>query len=465
MVVMPTGLDCELFRDLFGSAEMRRVFDTRSMVQRWLDVEASLAAAEADVGVIPRSAAKRIRREAKVEHYDLNELRRGIAESQHPLVPIIRALADRCEEHGAYVHWGATTQDITDTGMVLQVREALPWLLHKAESARSSCRRLALEFADTPMPARTHGQHAVPMTFGLKASGWADELSRVQARLVAARETISVAQLGGAAGTLASLDDDADRVADAFCSRLGLARPTLAWFASRDRIRDVGQALAELGASAERIAAEVIRLQATEVAELAEGDGDAHVGSSTMPQKRNPMMAEYVVASARLLRGTIDALANATAHAGERDMSLWAVEWLAVPQAFILAGGIAEKLDQLVGALEVDPVRMRANLELTDGGILAEAAMMALARVLGHERAHNVVMAASRDAVPADRSLLEVLAKDPQAGPLLDPSLLARLRDPTAYLGLSVDISTRAGMCERAGEGLVSPPEPGRKAN
>jgi 3-carboxy-cis,cis-muconate cycloisomerase len=391
--------------------------------------------------VIPSVAAERIATEADVGRYDMAELREGIERSQHPLVPLVRALAQRCGEHGAYVHWGATTQDIMDTGMVLQIRDALPWVIDRVASARDECVRLAHEFAESPMPARTHGQHAVPMTFGLKAAGWADELARAHARLLAARETISVAQLGGGGGTLASLGDDADAVLVAFCARLELSRPTVPWFAARDRIRDVAHALAEVGAAAERIAAEVIRLQATEVGELAEGSTDAHVGSSTMPQKQNPMLSEYLVASARLLRGPVDALANATAHAGERDMGLWAVEWLAVPQAFILAGGVAEKLVELVAGLRVDPARMRANLELTDGAILAEAAMMALAVELGHEQAHAVVMAASRRAAAAGRPLLDVLVEDPDGRRVIDGPILERLRDPQAYLGWSVALS------------------------
>ncbi len=442
---MPTTLDCELFRDVFGSAEMRRMFDTRAMVQAWLDAEAALAAAEADVGLIPVTAADRIKREANVENYDLAELRRGIAESQHPLVPVIRALAQRCGDDGAFVHWGATTQDIMDTGMVLQIRDALPRLAELVSSAREACVGLAHAFADAPVAARTHGQQAVPMTFGLKAAGWVDELTRVLHRLAAARSAILVAQLGGAGGTLASLGDEADRVVAAYCARLGLRRPEVAWFAARDRVRDVAHALAELGASAERIAAEVIRLQATEVSELAEGGNDARVGSSTMPQKRNPMVSEYLVASARLLRGIVDALGHATAHAGERDMSLWAVEWLAVPQAFILAGGIGEKLAQLVGGLELDPARMRANLDLTQGAILAEAAMMALARELGHEEAHARVGAASRRALDTGRPLLDVLVEDPRTNHLIDASLLERLQDPEAYLGWSVEVSAAAG--------------------
>jgi adenylosuccinate lyase len=448
---MSTTLDSELFRDLFGSAEMRRAFDTCAMVQAWLDVEAALAAAEAHVEVIPAAAAERIRSEARVENFDLDELRRGIAESQHPLVPVIRALTERCGEHGGYVHWGATTQDIVDTGMVLQVRGALPWLMGQVTSARDACLQLAHRYASSPMAARTHGQQAVPMTFGLKAASWADELTRVHARLAATGESVSVAQLGGAGGTLASLGDDADRVIDAFCAQLELRRPQLPWFAARDRIRDLAHALGEVGASAERIAAEVIRLQATEVAELAEGDGDGHVGSSTMPQKRNPMVSEYLVASAHLLRGATATLLHATAHAGERDMALWAVEWLAVPQAFILAGGILEKLDAITRALEVDGARMRTNLDLTGGAILAEAAMMALARELGHEEAHAIVTAASRKARAANRELLEVLVEDPRARPLIDPALAAQLSDPAAYLGLAVDFATAVGRVQSDG--------------
>ena len=452
---MPTTLDCELFRDVFGSSEMRRAFDTLAMVQGWLDAEAALAQAQAEVGVIPNAAAQRIAEEARAERYDLAELRAGIAESRHPLVPLIRALVARCGDHGAYVHWGATTQDIMDTGMVLQVQAALPWLLQRVLAAQHSCAQLAACHADAAMPARTHGQQAVPMTFGLKAAGWADELSRVATRLAAAREAISVAQLGGAGGTLATLGDDADAVLQRFCARLGLRRPAVPWFAARDRVRDLANALAELGAAAERVAAEVIRLQATEVAELAESVDEAHVGSSTMPQKRNPMMCEYVVASSRLLRASVDALNNAVAHAGERDMALWAVEWLAVPQAFILAGGVAEKLADLVGSLEVDAERMRANLDLAGGEIMAEAAMMAIATTLGHEQAHAVVTAASRSARAERRALIDALSESAQAAPALDAATIERLRDPERYLGWSAERARALGEAAPPAVGLA----------
>jgi 3-carboxy-cis,cis-muconate cycloisomerase len=444
-LTVSTTLDCELFRDVFGSSEMRRRFDTKAMVQGWLDAEAALAAAEAEVGVIPTPAAERILREANADLFDLDQLRAGIADSQHPLVPVIRALVDRCGEHGSWVHWGATTQDIMDTGMVLQVRAALPWLLEQVRTTRSACRALARRFADAPMAARTHGQQAVPMTFGFKAAGWEDELGRAESRLIAASETISVAQLGGAGGTLASLGASAEPVLRKFCARLGLRENQVPWFTARDRVRDLGHAIDQLAAAAERIAAEIIRLQATEVAEVAEGFSDGHVGSSTMPQKRNPMMCEYLVASARLVHSSVAALSSASAHAGERDMALWAVEWLAIPQTFILGGGVAEKLAALLAGLEVDELRMRANLELTDGAILAEAAMMLVATVLGHEQAHGVVMAASRRARYARRPMLEVVAQAPELGGLIAADQLQRLQDPTRYTGWSAQRAREIG--------------------
>jgi adenylosuccinate lyase/3-carboxy-cis,cis-muconate cycloisomerase len=434
---MPTTLDCEVLGDLYGTAELRAIFDSRALIQAWLDVEVALAQAQAEVGVIPAEAAERIAREADASLYDLDALRCGIAASKHPLVPLIRALVDRCEEHGGSVHWGATTQDIVDTALVLAVHAALVPIRRDLERAARGAATLARRYAGTPMAGRTHGQHAVPITFGLKAATWADELARALERLDRARETISTAQLSGAAGTFATLGDDADAVQEAFSRRLGLARADVHWHPTRDRLRDLGHALDELSIAAERIAAEVVRLQATEVEEAAEPTTDAHVGSSTMPQKRNPMTSEYVIASARLLRGSTAVLAGAGAHAFERDMGLWAVEWIAVPQALILAGGIADKLAVVLEGLTVDEGRMRSNLDLTAGQIMAEAATMALAGAIGHEPAHAAVLAASRRALAAGRPLLDELAGDPAVAAHLDRAALERIMDPASYLGLS----------------------------
>ena len=238
-----------------------------------------------------------------------------------------------------------------------------------------SIARLAEQHAETPMAGRTHGQHAVPITFGAKVASWGDELQQAHALLVAARASLP-GQLAGAAGTLASLGPDAQRVLVAYCERLGLAVPDGPWHAARAPLRGVAYALLEAGSTGERIAAEIVRLQSTEVAEVAEPAMPGHVGSSTMPQKRNPMTSEYLIASARLLRGSVGVILDGAAHAGERDMGPWATEWIALPQACILAASVADKLAWILEGLSIDGERMRANLELTRGGIPSRRVLM-----------------------------------------------------------------------------------------
>jgi 3-carboxy-cis,cis-muconate cycloisomerase len=451
---LPTTLDCEVLRDLYGSEELRQVFDSRALLQAWLDVERALAEAEAEVGIIPRAAAARIAREADASLYDLAALRSGIAESQHPLVPLVRALAERCGEDGHFVHWGATTQDIIDTGLILQTRAALVPIRCDLSRALAAAADLARRFVGTPMAGRTHGQHAVPITFGLKAATWADQLLRCAARLRRAEEVVLTAQLGGAAGTLAALGPDAAAVRAAFCRLLDLAEPDLPWHADRDRLRDLGHALTEIAAAGERIAAEIVLLQSTEVAEIAEPSNEHNVGSSTMPQKRNPMTSEYIVASARLVRGATSVLVGSAAHAHERDMGAWATEWIALPQALILTGGLLEKLAHTLEGLVVEKERMLSNLGLTRGQIMAEAAMMALARSIGHERAHEVITAAARHASSEQLDFSAVLQGEPEVNANLALEQLEQILDPSRYLGLADESSAAAAA--RAEEALMT---------
>lgn len=453
---MPTTLDCEVLRDLYGSEELRQAFDSRALIQAWLDVERALAEAEAEVGIIPSAAAARIGREADASLYDLTALRSGIAESQHPLVPLIRALVERCGEDGRFVHWGATTQDVIDTGLVLQTRAALDPIKRDLDRTLAAAAGLARQFRSTPMAGRTHGQHAVPITFGLKAAGWADQLLRCATRLRRAEEVVLTAQLGGAAGTLAALGADGPAVRAAFCRLLGLAEPDLPWHTDRDRLRDLGHALTEIAAAGERIAAEIILLQSTEVAEAAEPSSEQHVGSSTMPQKRNPMTSEYIVASARLVRGSTGVLVGSAAHAHERDMGAWATEWIALPQALILTGGLLEKLANTLEGLVVDRERMLRNLDLSGGQIMAEAVMMNLAQSIGHERAHEVVAAAARRARTEQLDFSAVLQDDPEVNANLTPERLVQILDPSGYLGLADE--SAAAVAARAADVLTSIP-------
>lgn len=422
-----------LFGQLFGSAEVRELFTDRATVDSWLRAEAALARAQAEVGEIPIEAAKRIEREARVEHFDLTALGDGIARTSHPLMPLIRALAARCGDAGGWVHWGATTQDIVDTGLVLQVLPAIDLIDASLIAATRRAVQLAREHENTVMPGRTHGQHAVPITFGFKAAVWADELLRAHARLQRARNGIACGQLSGAAGTLAALSERGGAIRRAFCRRLGLQTPDIVWHSSRDRIRDLAHALSEIANAAERIGGEVVRHQATELGELSEAVGPEHVGSSTMPHKRNPVGSEYMIAAARMVRSSASALGTATVHAFERDMSAWAVEWLALPQAMILAGGVAARLASILTGLEVHPDRMRANVAMTRGAIMSEAGMMAAAKRLGRERAHELMTIAARQAAAADEDLIDALGA--HADQHLAVPELERLRDPATHLG------------------------------
>jgi 3-carboxy-cis,cis-muconate cycloisomerase len=278
----------------------------------------------------------------------------------------------------------------------------------------------------------------VPIAFGLKAASWADELGRCLQRVDRLAQDVLCAQLAGAAGSLASLGADAAEVRSRFAAHLGLPEAGVGWHVARDRVRELAHVLGQIASAAERIAAEVVRLQATEVAELREPAVVGHVGSSTMPQKRNPMTSEYLIASARLVHGATAVLEFSSAHAGERDMGMWAVEWMAVPQALILTGGVASKLAWVLGGLEVDTERMRQNLGLTGGAIMAEAVMMEFADRWGHERAHQIVSEASRRAASRGTPFAVALLEDPAVAEAYEPDAVARLvAAPEAYLGSS----------------------------
>ena len=442
---MSTSLDCTLLGDFFGTPAMRAVFESRALLQSWLDVEVALAEAEAECGVIPAEAVPAIRDAGSAHDYDLEEMRAAIAATQHPLVPLVRALTAASGDAGRYVHYGATTQDIMDTACVLQVRAGLDLVAPDLAAIEAALATLAERYADTPMAGRTHGQHAVPITFGLKAAVWLAELGRDAERLQACRARLLVGELAGAAGTLATLGDDGPRVRRAFCERLDLAEPETPWHSARDGLAELVSVLALLAGTLERIALEIVRLQSTELGEAAEPLTAGHVGSSTMPQKRNPHACELAAAACKLLRGLAPVMVGCMVGEHERDMAAWATEWMLVPQAMILASGALAGLRPVVEGLDVYPERMRANLEQTQGGIMAEALMMAAAPVLGRDQAHHALMRLAREAAGAGAGLAEVVAADPALDAALGAEGIARALDPASYLGEAPAIARRRG--------------------
>ena len=446
---MPTSLDCTLLGDFFGTPAMRSVFDSRALLQSWLEVEAVLAEAEAECGLIPDDAAVEIRACARAEAFDIEELRAAIRSTQHPIVPLVRALTLAAGESGRYVHYGATTQDIMDTACVLQVRDGLALLTADLDAIRASLARFARQHAGTAMAGRTHGQHAVPITLGLKAGVWLAELDRDAERLVACRPRLLVGQLAGAAGTLATLPGAAPEVRRAFCARLGLAEPCAPWHVARDGLGELVSCLALLAATLERIALEIVSLQSTELAEVAEPLVPGHVGSSTMPQKRHPHACELAAAACKLLRGLAPVMVGCMVGQHERDMAAWAAEWMIVPQAMILASGALAGLRPVAEGLVVDEARMRANLDLTRGGIMAEALMIAAAPALGRDRAHEELMRLTRAAAREGVTLGEAAARDGVFAAALGPGGIERALDPAGYLGESARIARDVAAADR----------------
>jgi 3-carboxy-cis,cis-muconate cycloisomerase len=430
-------IDSRLFRDLYGTPDMRAVFADEVMVGRWLEVEAALARAQGRLGLIPQAAAEAITQCAGQAKLDLDALRRGIESSGHPLVPALRAFERLAGEAGKYVHWGATAQDIIDTGLVLQIKDGLAIIERDLDLLIEALAGQARLYKATPMAGRTHGQHAVPVTLGLKFAVILAELQRHRQRLAELRPRVLVGQLAGAAGTLASLGAQARAVREAMMAELGLGVPEIAWHTARDGFAETVGALAMIAATCGKFANEVVNLQRSEIAELAEPAGAGAVGSSTMPQKRNPMAAQGVVALARLVRQMPALALDAMGHEHERDLAAWEMEWSFVPETFILTSGALSQTHWIAEGLEVDADRMRRNLALTGGLINAEAVMIALAHATGREAAHELVAAAVKR-VSGNVSFAEVLAGDAEIARHLSRAEIDAALAPEAYLGEAI---------------------------
>jgi adenylosuccinate lyase len=429
-------IDSVLFRDQFGTPEMRTIFSDVATIQRWLDVEAALARVEARLGIIPDAAARAITEAARVERMDIAELKRGVDETSHPLVPLINQLARACPDGlGEYVHWGATTQDIMDTAVVLQLRDALTILDRQLEDLVTVLVELVERHRSTPMAGRTHGQHALPITLGFKLAVFVAELRRHRERLRDLRPRLLVVQLSGAVGTLAALGEHGRAVQEGLAAELGLGVPAITWHSARDAFAEFTCLAAMIGQTCARAANEVILLQKTEVGELEEPNTEHSVGSSTMPQKRNPMVCEAIVAVGRILAAQPAIAIGALVHQHERDMSAWQAEWAFIPETAILASGALHNTRHVFSDITIRPERMRANLGLTNGLINAEAVMIRLAERVGRQRAHSLVRRAARTSFESGRPFAECLREIPEVLEHLEGDLLDALLRPEAYLG------------------------------
>jgi 3-carboxy-cis,cis-muconate cycloisomerase len=435
-------LSSTLFGDMFGTAAMRAAFSELAFIVRCAEVEAALARAQARIGIVPDEAAAAISASVaslavNPETLDLERLKRETETVGYPILPLVRQLGERAGPAGRWLHWGATTQDIMDTAAVLQIRDGIRLIETDLTALRGHLAGLARRYRDTPMAGRTHLQHALPITFGYKAAVWLAPFDRHAERLDELTPRVLAVQFGGAAGTLASLGPGAMSLASRteLARELDLAEPAITWHVARDAFAETVQFLALLGGSLAKIALDVMLMSATEFGEAAEPFVAGRGSSSTMPQKRNPISCELILAAAKALRQHAGLALDAMVSDFERATGPWHVEWIALPESFLYAAGALHQAEFMLGGLIVDPVRMAKNLDMTHGLIVAEAVMMGLAPHTGRTEAHDLVYDACRLAIEGDRPLCDVLLETPAvAGPLGEAALRA-LTDPANYLG------------------------------
>lgn len=421
---------------MFSTPEMAAIFSPDAHVGRMLEFEAALAQAEAAAGVIPAEAAQAIAAACRVERFDVPALYRAAVPAGTLAIPLVRALTEQVAPEGRdYVHWGATSQDVIDTAMVLQMRDGLSLLIARLLDVGDTCAALAEQHRRTLMPGRTLMQQALPITFGLKAARWLGMTTRQVARLDALRREVLVVQFGGAAGTLASLGADGTRVVELLAERLGLGVPDLPWHAERDRMAEIASALGVVAGAMAKIATDLVLLAQTEVGEVSEGAAPGKGGSSAMPQKRNPVDATFALAAARLAMGAVPVVLSGMAQEQERAVGGWQAEWEALPELFLSTASAVERVRQALSGLEVDAERMRGNLDMGGGLLLAESLTMALARRVGRPEAYRLVQAAVARVREEGTTLREAAMADEQIRAVVTEDEIDQALDPAGYLG------------------------------
>src|SRR5438045_731302 len=423
---------------------VRALFTEDARFQSWLDVEAALAQAQGGRGGCPAAAAREFCRKEQLSYLDLAAVRAGLATTGHPLVPLIWALDRACEgDAGGYVHWGATTQNVTQTGQLLQVRRAHDIFLRQLATILTTLADLAERTKDAVLPGRTHGQHAVPATFGFKVAVWIDELCRHVERLRGCEGRVFVAMLGGGAGTLASLGAPGLVTQEKMAARLGLRAMPVPARTIGDHQAEYVLLLGMLAATCSKIAREIYTLMKQEFGEVEEPVPSGTVGSSTMPQKRNPKLSQDIVAAAAQIRALVPLALEAmqTEHEADRTTSIMMSR--ALVQACELTGDVLQRMISLFDGLQVFPDRMRENLELSGGPMMAEALMLALGKEIGRQRAHDAVYEAAQASVTQARPFRETLADDPHVSAGLTKSQIEALLDPAQYPGLCPHFAAR----------------------
>ena len=439
---MASGIfDDALLKHLWSTDELRAIFSDHNRVQKWYDFEAALALEQAALGIIPLEAAQDIAANAKVEKVDIEAIAAEIRRIKHPLVPALKAVEKLCKDgHGEYIHFGPTTQDVLDTAVVLQMKDAHAIYLRDMRAIGQALYGLAETHRATPMAGRSHGVQALPITFGHKAAIWLSEMGRNYERLRQAEPRVFVGGMVGAVGTQASYGPRARELEQRLMKRLGLGVADINWQPARDRFAEYVCALAVMGQTLGKIANEIVNLEHTEVGELYEPFSEGKVGSSTMPHKRNPSSCEAAVGVSRALRYNAALMLECMIIEHERDGSSWRAEWKALPESCLMAGGLLAMMRYVLSGLTVDTKRMRENLDMLGGFLLSERVMFELSEKVGKQTAHELVYEASMHGIEHGVRFEEALMQDRRVAAALAPAELRKVLDPATYVGLAPQI-------------------------
>src|ERR1700722_6993298 len=430
---------------------IRALYQLENRWQAWLDVEVALAKAQAELGIIPEEAAAAIAVKARLSLMDRARINEGFARTGHTIVPLVWELSRIVgEPHGGWVHWGATTQNITQTGDLLVLRQAHRIFLRQIGEVLSAMADLAERGAEMPVPGRTHGQHAVPATFGYKVAVWIDEFLRHCDRMRDLSPRLFVAMLGGGAGTFASLCQLGPPVQAGIGRQLGFGTMAVPSRALADHLAENICVLGLIAATAGKIGREIYTMMKTEFGEVEEPVTPGTVGSSTMPQKRNPKLCQDIIAAAAEVRAMVPLALEAmmTEHEADRTSSL--MMDVAEGRACVAMGDILARLAEIMRGLALDPKRMRANLDLGHGLIMAEAVMLDLGKAIGRQHAHDVVYDAAQAAFVESKSFAELLMQDQRVAAHMDRGAMRALLDPTQYTGLCAAMAREQAALARA---------------
>lgn len=431
-------IDSSIFQGIFTTDAMRQVWSDENRTAKYVEIERALAIVQGRLGIIPKEAADEIVSHCRIEEIDMARLRQQTERIGYPILGVVTQINQLCRDKlGEFVHWGATTQDITDTATVLQIREGLQLVDDELAGIANAMAKLAKEHRLTPVIGRSNLQQAIPVTFGYKMAGLLSAVLRHRERLAQLRERVLVGEFAGAAGTLASLETGAMETQAGLCAELGLAQPVIAWHTIRDNIAETGALLGLIGGTLGKLSMDVKLMMQTEVGEVFEPYHHGRGSSSTMPQKRNPIASCYIHAAISVVRQHAAALMDAMVADHERSTGPWEIEWIVLPEAFCLIAGALKQSRAVLEGLEVDADAMRRNIEMTGGLVMSEAVMMGLGPYIGREFAHDLVYDLCRESLATKTPLIELLVAHPQIRPHVDRAQLERMLAPENYLGQS----------------------------